>query len=87
MKQPWWKDGLRFQCQQSGKCCVSHGEYGFVYLTLADRQNIARALKAHRTDLDQALREGGYLTRDARMVERKKPGRKKARKSFQFSKR
>jgi small subunit ribosomal protein S9 len=50
-------------------------------------QGIARALKAHRTDLDQALREGGYLTRDARMVERKKPGHKKARKSFQFSKR
>jgi small subunit ribosomal protein S9 len=48
---------------------------------------VARALKAHRDDLDQALREGGYLTRDARMVERKKPGRKKARKSFQFSKR
>lgn len=50
-------------------------------------QGIARALKAHRSDLDQALREGGYLTRDARMVERKKPGHKKARKSFQFSKR
>jgi len=50
-------------------------------------QGLARALKEHRTDLDQALREGGYLTRDARMVERKKPGRKKARKSFQFSKR
>jgi small subunit ribosomal protein S9 len=33
---------------------------------------VARALKAHRDDLDQALREGGYLTRDARMVERKK---------------
>jgi len=45
MKQPWWKDGLQFQCQQSGKCCVSHGEYGFVYLTLEDRQNIARVLK------------------------------------------
>ncbi|APW64052.1 30S ribosomal protein S9 [Paludisphaera borealis] len=48
---------------------------------------LARALKAHRTDLDQALRDGGYLTRDARMVERKKFGHKKARKSFQFSKR
>lgn len=50
-------------------------------------QGLARALKEHRSDLDQALREGGYLTRDARMVERKKYGRKKARKSFQFSKR
>lgn len=50
-------------------------------------QGLARALKEHRADLDQALREGGYLTRDARMVERKKYGHKKARKSFQFSKR
>ncbi len=48
---------------------------------------IARALKLFRSDLDGALREGGYLTRDPRMVERKKYGHKKARKSFQFSKR
>lgn len=50
-------------------------------------QGLARALKEYREDLDEALREGGYLTRDARMVERKKYGRKQARKSFQFSKR
>ncbi len=48
---------------------------------------IARALKEHRSDLEGALRDGGYLTRDPRMVERKKYGHKKARKSFQFSKR
>jgi small subunit ribosomal protein S9 len=48
---------------------------------------LARALKEYRPDLDSALREGGFLTRDARMVERKKFGHKKARKSFQFSKR
>jgi small subunit ribosomal protein S9 len=48
---------------------------------------VARALKAHRPDLDHSLREGDFLTRDARMVERKKYGHKKARKSFQFSKR
>ncbi|MBV8266966.1 MAG: 30S ribosomal protein S9, partial [Planctomycetaceae bacterium] len=40
-----------------------------------------------RSDLEPALRDGGYLTRDARKVERKKYGHKKARKSFQFSKR
>lgn len=50
-------------------------------------QGLARALKEFRPDVDQALREGGFLTRDARMVERKKFGHKKARKSFQFSKR
>jgi small subunit ribosomal protein S9 len=50
-------------------------------------QGLARALKEFRPDLDSALRDGGFLTRDARMVERKKFGHKKARKSFQFSKR
>lgn len=48
---------------------------------------LARALKEFRPDLDQALRDGGFLTRDSRMVERKKYGHKKARRSFQFSKR
>ena len=48
---------------------------------------LARALKLHRSDLEPALREGEFLTRDPRMVERKKYGHKKARKSFQFSKR
>ena len=48
---------------------------------------IARALKGYDPNLLQALRDGGYLTRDSRMVERKKPGQKGARKRFQFSKR
>lgn len=48
---------------------------------------LARALKDLRPDLEHTLRDGGFLTRDARMVERKKYGHKKARKSFQFSKR
>jgi len=48
---------------------------------------IARALQAMDPNLHEKLAEGGYLTRDSRMVERKKYGYKKARKSFQFSKR
>jgi small subunit ribosomal protein S9 len=48
---------------------------------------IARALQAMDPTLHGKLSEGGLLTRDGRMVERKKYGRKKARKSFQFSKR
>ncbi len=48
---------------------------------------LARALKEFRPDLDELLRGSGFLTRDPRMVERKKYGHKKARKSFQFSKR
>jgi len=48
---------------------------------------IARALGNYDQSLLKPLRDGGYLTRDGRMVERKKPGQKKARKRFQFSKR
>jgi len=48
---------------------------------------IARALQAKNPNLHEALSDGGYLTLDDRMVERKKYGYKKARKSFQFSKR
>jgi small subunit ribosomal protein S9 len=58
-----------------------HSQSGAVAL------GIARALKEFRPDLEPALRDGGFLTRDSRMVERKKYGHKKARKSFQFSKR
>src|SRR5262249_29880372 len=47
---------------------------------------LARALKEFRPDLDTALRAGDFLTRDARMVDRKKYGHKKARKSFQSPK-
>lgn len=48
---------------------------------------IARALQAYDAGLHHSLADGGFLTRDGRMVERKKYGKKKARKSFQFSKR
>ncbi|MEQ9069656.1 MAG: 30S ribosomal protein S9, partial [Gimesia chilikensis] len=46
-----------------------------------------RALEAYNNQLHEALSAGRFLTRDSRMVERKKFGFKKARKSFQFSKR
>ena len=48
---------------------------------------VARALKTANPEYDGALRAGGYLTRDSRMKERKKYGRRGARRSFQFSKR
>lgn len=48
---------------------------------------IARALQAKNPELHEVLSDGGYLTRDGRMVERKKYGYRKARRSFQFSKR
>lgn len=53
----------------------------------AVRLGLGRALVEMRPDLEAALRDQGHLTRDSRMVERKKYGHKKARKSFQFSKR
>lgn len=53
----------------------------------AIRHGIARALAKIDDTVKRALRKEGFLTRDARMVERKKPGRPKARKRFQYSKR
>ncbi len=53
----------------------------------AIRLGLARALVELDDDHRGVLRPGGMLTRDARKVERKKPGRPKARKRFQFSKR
>ena len=48
---------------------------------------VARCLVDFNADLRKPLRDAGYLTRDPRAVERKKPGQPKARKKFQFSKR
>lgn len=50
-------------------------------------QGIARALLKHDSDLEEKLREKSFLTRDARMKERKKPGLHGARRGTQFSKR
>ena len=53
----------------------------------AVRHGISRALTNFEPDLRPALKKGGFLTRDSRAVERKKYGKAKARRSFQFSKR
>ena len=53
----------------------------------AIRHGLSRALLSYDDNLRSALRERGFLTRDARRVERKKVGLKKARKATQFSKR
>ncbi len=75
--------------QQQGrfdiKCNVDGG--GTTGQAGAIRLGIARALLKVDGELRSALREKGLLTRDAREVERKKPGRPGARKRFQFSKR
>ena len=53
----------------------------------AVRMGLARALVSYEESLHEVLREGGYLTRDSRMKERKKPGLRGARRGVQFSKR
>ncbi len=53
----------------------------------AVRHGIARALVKYEPALRPVLKKGGFLTRDPRVVERKKYGKRKARRSFQFSKR
>src|ERR1700736_2049902 len=66
-------------------CTVSGG--GLSGQAGAVRHGISKALMRHEPDLRSVLKRGGFLTRDSRVVERKKYGRAKARRSFQFSKR
>ena len=53
----------------------------------AIRHGISKCLVSYEPEVKKALKPGGFLTRDSRVVERKKYGRAKARRSFQFSKR
>jgi small subunit ribosomal protein S9 len=66
-------------------CTVSGG--GLSGQAGAVRHAISKALTQFEPDLRGVLKRGGFLTRDPRVVERKKYGRAKARRSFQFSKR
>jgi small subunit ribosomal protein S9 len=66
-------------------CSVSGG--GLSGQAGAVRHGLSKALTLYEPELRSALKRGGFLTRDSRVVERKKYGRAKARRSFQFSKR
>ena len=66
-------------------CTVSGG--GLSGQAGAVRHGISKALTHYEPDLRGVLKRAGFLTRDSRVVERKKYGHKKARRSFQFSKR
>jgi small subunit ribosomal protein S9 len=66
-------------------CKVSGG--GLSGQAGAVRHGLSKALTNFEPDLRSVLKRGGFLTRDSRVVERKKYGRAKARRSFQFSKR
>lgn len=44
-KQEWWSEGVQFECQGSGRCCTSRGEYGYVFFSLEDRELAAKVMK------------------------------------------
>ena len=73
------------QSQYDVICTVSGG--GLSGQAGAVRHGISKALTNFEPDLRPVLKRGGFLTRDPRVVERKKYGKAKARRSFQFSKR
>jgi small subunit ribosomal protein S9 len=66
-------------------CTVSGG--GLSGQAGAVRHGLSKALTNFEPELRTVLKRGGFLTRDSRVVERKKYGKAKARRSFQFSKR
>ena len=67
------------------KCTVSGG--GLSGQAGAIRHGISKALNLSESELRQLLKKEGFLKRDSRIVERKKYGRRKARRKYQFSKR
>ena len=87
---------LRMMIQQPLVAAGRNGQYDVVCtvaggclsgLAGAVRHGISKALTYFEPDLRTVLKKGGFLTRDSRVVERKKYGHRKARASFQFSKR
>ena len=66
-------------------CTVSGG--GLSGQAGAVRHGLSKALLSYEPELRSILKKGGFITRDSRVVERKKYGKRKARRSFQFSKR
>lgn len=61
MAGKWWREGIRFECQGSGRCCVSRGQYGYVYLTVEDRRRLAKELGLPTASFTRKYceREGG----------------------------
>ncbi len=87
---------LRMMINQPFKITNREGEFDVVCTVVgsglsgqagAVRHGISKALSDYEPPLRPTLKHAGFLTRDSRVVERKKYGKKKARRSFQFSKR
>lgn len=83
LRQPFEVAGVtgEFDVQATVKGGGLSGQAGAV------KHGISKALQVYEPSLRGALKAAGFLTRDARVVERKKYGKRKARRSFQFSKR
>lgn len=83
LRQPFQVSGVenQFDVQATVKGGGLSGQAGAV------KHGISKALQLFDPDLRSALKTAGFLTRDSRVVERKKYGKRKARRSFQFSKR
>ena len=87
---------LRMMIQQPLVACNRNSQYDLICTVSggglsgqagAVRHGLSKALMNFEPDLRGTLKRGGFLTRDSRVVERKKYGKAKARRSFQFSKR
>lgn len=87
---------LRLMINQPFQVAAREGQYDVVATVSggglsgqagALRHGLSKALTYYEPELRSPLKKGGFLTRDSRVVERKKYGRAKARRSFQFSKR
>ena len=87
---------LRMMIEQPFSVAARSGQYDVVCTVAggglsgqagAVRHGISKALTYFEPELRSVLKKGGFLTRDSRVVERKKYGKAKARRSFQFSKR
>ncbi len=87
---------LRMMIQQPLAAAARNGQYDVICTVAggglsgqagAVRHGLSKALTNFEPDLRSVLKKGGFLTRESRVVERKKYGKAKARRSFQFSKR
>lgn len=79
MKEKFWEKGIRFECQGTGQCCTSRGGYGFVYLSLKDRQVFAKYFKLSTRDFTRkyCAKTGGWyhlkeFRKECRFLEDKK---------------
>jgi small subunit ribosomal protein S9 len=96
LEQYFARPVLRMIINQPFAVLASEGKFDVMVTVLggglsgqagAVRHGISRALDAYDPSFRPVLRKSGFMTRDSRVVERKKYGRAKARRSFQFSKR